>query len=265
MQVPKKGEVMETLIQMLKSAYASTSSLVASGAPKIAVAAVVIVVGLLLARVARAVLHRLLGLVRFEGLANRVGVTEVLKRAEVKSSATEILGTIVYWTFLIFTAMVSLGVLGFETSETFVAVGAMIPSVVIATAILILGLNVSSFLSKLIQTAVVNAEIRQARFIRNAAHYGMGTLVVILAAKQLGISNDILTTSFFIFFGGTCLAMALAFGLGSREWAGEIAESTWKQEQEQARALTNASMLGPQVFPSSGARGRRTTKSKLAA
>jgi len=257
---------METILQTLKSAYHSTESLIVSGAQKIAVAAVVIVVGLLLARVARAVLHRVLGVVRFEGLASRIGVTGVLKRAEVKSSATEILGKIVYWTFLIFTAIFALGVLGFEASDTFAAVGAMIPSVVIATAILILGLNVASFLSKLIQTAVVNAEIRQARFIRNAAHYGMGTLVVILAAKQLGISDAILSTSFFIFFGGTCLAMALAFGLGSREWAGRIAEDSWKQEQEQARALTEASNLGPQIFPSSNGRGRRTTsKSKAAA
>jgi hypothetical protein len=255
---------MENLFQMLKSAYASTSSLVVSGAPKIAVVTVVIVVGLLLARIARAGLHRVLGLLKFDELASRVGVTDVLNRAEVKSSATEILGTVVYWTFLIFTAMVSFGVLGFATSSSFAAVGAMIPNVVIATAILILGLNVAGFLSKLIQTAVVNAEIRQARFIRNAAHYGMGTLVAILAAEQLGISDAILTTSFFIFFAGTCLAGALAIGLGSREWAGRIAESSWKQEQAQTRALTEASMLGPQVFPSANGRSRRSTKTKLA-
>src|SRR5690349_8358681 len=115
---------METLLQMLKSAYASTSSMVVSGAPKIAAAALVIVVGVLLARVARAVLHRLLGVVRFENLADRVGVNDVLKRAEVKSNTTEILGTIVYWTFLIFTAMFALDVLGFATAETFAAIGA---------------------------------------------------------------------------------------------------------------------------------------------
>jgi len=256
---------METLIDMLKSTYAWTSEMVVSGAPKIAVVAIVIVVGVLLARIARAALHHLLGFLRFDSLANRVGVTDVLKRAEVESSAREILGTIVYWTLLIFTAMVSLGVLGLATPATFAEVGAMIPKVLIATAILILGLNVSSFLSKLIQTAVVNAEIRQAHFIRNAAHYGMVTLVAILAVKQLGVSDAVVTTSFFIAFGATCLAMALAFGLGSREWAGRIAESTWKQEQEQARALANASMLGNQVFPSATSRTRRTTKNKLAA
>jgi len=223
------------------------------------------VVGLLLARVARAALHYILRLVRFESLAQRVGMTDVLKRADVKSTSTEILGTLVYWTMLVFTALLALGVLGIATSATFAAVGTMIPNVVIASAILILGLNVSSFLAKLIQTAVVNAEIRQGRLIRNAAHLGMGALVVILAAKQLGVPDAILSTAFLIFFAGTCLAMALAVGLGSREWAGKLAESSWKQEKDQARALAEASKLGTQVFPSTTPRTRRSTSNKLAA
>jgi hypothetical protein len=183
----------------------------------------------------------------------------------VNASASDIVGTLVHWTLLLFTALLSLGVLGFAKPATFAAVGAMIPNVVIACAILILGLNVSSFIAKLIQTAVVNAEIRQGRFIRNTAHYGMGALVVILAAQQLGISAAILTTSFFIFFGATCLAMALAIGLGSREWAGRLAESTWKHEKEQARAMAEASMLGTQILPSTNqSRGRRAS-TKIAA
>src|SRR5262249_19798420 len=150
-----------TFIQILKSTYASTSATIVEVAPKIAAVVVIVVVGLLLARVARAALHYILRLVRFESLAQRVGMTDVLKRADVKATSTEILGTLVYWTLLAFTALLALGVLGIATSATFAAVGTMIPNVVIASAILILGLNVSSFLAKLIQTAVVNAEIRQ--------------------------------------------------------------------------------------------------------
>ena len=256
---------MDTFIQILKSTYASTSATIIQVAPKIAAVVVIVVVGLLLARVARAALHYILRLVRFESLAQRIGMTDVLKRADVKSSSTEILGTLVYWTALVFTALLALGVLGIATSETFAAVGTMIPNVVIASAILILGLNVASFLAKLIQTAVVNAEIRQGRLIRNAAHLGMGTLVVILAAKQLGVPDAILSTAFLIFFAGTCLAMALAVGLGSRDWAGKLAESSWKQEKDQARALAEASKLGTQVFPSTTTRTRRSTSNKLAA
>jgi hypothetical protein len=256
---------MDTLIQILKSTYASTSSTIVEVAPKIAAVLVVVVVGVLLARVVRAALHYVLRLARFERLAQRVGMTDVLKRADVKASPTEILGTLVYWTLLVFTALVALGVLGIATSTTFAAVGTMIPNVVIASAILILGLNVASFLAKLIQTAVVNAEIRQGRLIRNAAHAGMGTLVVILAAKQLGVPDAILSTAFLIFFAGTCLAMALAVGLGSREWAGKLAEASWKQEKDHVRALAEASKLGPQIFPSSTPRGKRATSSNKAA
>jgi hypothetical protein len=259
---------MDTLIQILKSTYASTSATIVEVAPKIAAVLVVVVLGVLLARVVRAALHYVLRLVRFESLATRIGMTDVLKRADVKATATDILGTVVYWTLLAFTALVALGVLGIATPETFAAVGAMIPNVIIASAILILGLNVSGFLAKLIQTAVVNAEIRQGRLIRNAAHFGMGTLVVILAAKQLGVPDAILSTAFLILFAGTCLAMALAVGLGSREWAGKLAESSWKQEKDQVRALAEASKLGTQVFPSTTAsRSKRSSSSssKLAA
>jgi len=257
---------MDTLIQTLKSAYAATSSTIVEVAPKIAAVIVVVAVGLLLARVARAALHYVLRLVRFERLAQRIGMTDMLKRADVKASSSEILGTLVYWTLLAFTALVALGVLGIATSATFTAIGTMIPNVIVASAILILGLNVSSFLAKLIQTAVVNAEIRQGRFIRNAAQLGMSTLVVILAAQQLGVPGEILSTAFLIFFAGTCLAMALAVGLGSRDWAGKLAESSWKQEKDQARAMAEASKLGTQIFPSSTSRGRKSTSSgKLAA
>jgi len=256
---------MDKLVQILKSTYASTSTTIVEAAPKIAAVVVIVVVGLLLARVARAALHYVLRLVRFESLAQRLGMTDVLKRADVKSTSTEILGTLVYWTLLAFTALVALGVLGIATSETFAAVGTMIPNVVIASAILILGLNVASFLAKLIQTAVVNAEIRQGRLIRNAAHLGMGTLVVILAAKQLGVPDAILSTAFLIFFAGTCLAMSLAVGLGSRDWAGKLAEASWKQEKDQASKLAEASKLGTQIFPSTNSRGRRSTSNKLAA
>jgi hypothetical protein len=259
---------MDTLIQILKSTYESTSSTIVSVAPKIAVVVIVVALGLLLARVARAALHWVLGLVRFERLAQRIGMTDVLKRAEVSATSTEILGTLVYWTVLVYTALVAMGVLGIATSATFTAIGAMIPNVLIACAILVLGLNVAGFLSKLIQTAVVNAEIRQGRLIRNAAHVGMSALVVILAARQLGVPDTILSTAFLIFFAGTCLAMALAVGLGSREWAGKLAETSWKHEKDQTRALADASKLGTQIFPStaSTSRSKRASSSnKLAA
>jgi hypothetical protein len=256
---------MATLWSILKETSASMAETLAVAMPKILAATIVLVVGLLVARTAKAIIHRGLRLVGFEDFAERVGFANVLKRADVQQSSSDILCTLVYWTFLVFTALVALGALGFANTSTFAAVGEMIPKVVIAVAILILGLNVSAFLAKLIQTAAVNAEVRQARLVRNAAYYGMGTLVAILSLKQLGISNEILGMAFYIFFGGTCLALAIAFGLGSRDLARNVVNATWKTEHEQSRTLSEASELGNQILPSQKMRTRNRMKSRAAA
>jgi hypothetical protein len=256
---------METLLRILKETYSSMADGVVAASPKILAASIIVIAGLLVARVAKALVHQLLRLVQFERAAARLGAANVLNRADVQQSASALICTFVYWSFLLFTGLAALSALGFANAATFSDVGAMIPKVVVAVAILILGINVSAFLSKLIQTAAVNAEVRQARFVRNAAYYGMCTLVAILALTQIGISAEILTMAFYIFFGATCLGMALAFGLGSRELAGSLASDTWKSEQAQTRMLAEASELGNDVFPAPRLRPRAKRASTKAA
>ena len=68
--------------------------------------------------------------------------------------------------------------------------------------------------------------------------------------------------AFLILFGGVCLSMALAFGLGSRDLAGNLARSKWQDEQDQSRALSDASQLGNEVFPSSNSGRQPKDKAK---
>jgi hypothetical protein len=48
--------------------------------------------------------------------------------------------------------------------------------------------------------------------------------VGILALEQLGMAVNLLALAFQLAFGGLCLALALAFGLGGRTWAESILE-----------------------------------------
>jgi hypothetical protein len=240
---------LEQVITILKQTVGSMGDFFAHTGPKLLAASIVVVVGILLARVVKAGLIRLLGWVKFEELANKLGMTNVLRRAQVEQSTSEILCTMVYWTMLIFTLLVALGTLGIAGTPAVTAIVDTIPQVVLAGAILVLGLNVSAFVAKLVQTTAVNSEIRQARLVRNAVHYGLSTMVVLLALKQFDISSQLLGNAFLIFFAGTCLAMALAFGLGGRDLAGTIVKSTWENEKEQSKALSENSELGSGVFP----------------
>ena len=59
-----------------------------------------------------------------------------------------------------------------------------------------------------------------------------------MALQELGIATDIVTTAFAILFGAIALAMALSFGLGNRELAGEITRDWYNQyRRERDEAL----------------------------
>jgi hypothetical protein len=241
---------METLMGILTSTYETTMTTVVAYAPQVLATLVLVVAGLVLARAARAAVFAIFEALKVDDVAAKIGANNALKRADVGLSTSQIVAQLVYWTFLVFTASVALSTLGFADAGTFKGLAAMVPNVVIAAFVMVLGINVSAFLSKVIQTAAVNAEVRQARLVRNVSHYGMSTLVTILALRQLGVPEELLSQGFLILFAGMTAGLALAFGLGCRELAGDIASHVWESEVKQSHNLAAASELGRQIFPS---------------
>ena len=78
------------------------------------------------------------------------------------------------------------------------------------------------------------------------ANRGEIALRVLRAAKELGIATDIVTTAFAILFGAIALAMALSFGLGNRELAGEVTREWYMQYRaERDEALRRERELDP--------------------
>ena len=60
-------------------------------------------------------------------------------------------------------------------------------------------------------------------------------LAVFMSLQELGVATDIVTTAFAIIFGAIALALALSFGLGNRELAGEVTRTwyqRWRRERE---------------------------------
>jgi hypothetical protein len=250
-------ERVDTIVGILKQSYETMSALASEVGPKLAAALIVMVAGVVVARGAKAGVRRLLGVLRFEAGAERIGMTSALKRAEIGKTPTEVVCMMVYWSGLVFVLLCTFGTVGIAGTQAMHAVIGVIPKVVLAVAILVLGLNLSGFVSKVVQTAAVNSEIRQGRLVRNATHYALSALVVLLALKQLDLSTQLLGTAFLIFFGATCFGAALAFGLGCKDLARGIAQSTLETEKEKARSLSEASELGDAVFPHTTARRAR--------
>ena len=77
------------------------------------------------------------------------------------------------------------------------------------------------------------------RALARVGRGGVILLAVFMALQELGIATDIVTTAFAILFGAVALALALSFGLGNRELAGEITREwygRYRAERERLRA-----------------------------
>ncbi|MDP6945639.1 MAG: hypothetical protein QF464_15930, partial [Myxococcota bacterium] len=181
---------------------------------------------------------RLLKLVKFDVAAEKAGIHAFLTRGNIESSSVAIVGSLVYWLLLLLTLLIAVNAMGISEAEViFQNVIAIIPRVVLAVVVLVLGLSFAGFIGDIVQTASANAQVAEARLLGNVSRYVIIIFVVVLALNQLQIDTQLLGQVILIVFGSICFAASLAFGLGCRDLAQKIAEGAWEREQAAARAL----------------------------
>jgi hypothetical protein len=58
-----------------------------------------------------------------------------------------------------------------------------------------------------------------------------------MALQELGVASEIVTTAFAILFGAIALAIALSFGMGNRELAGEVTREWYNRYRAERDAI----------------------------
>jgi len=96
--------------------------------------------------------------------------------------------------------------------------------VLIAGALLVLGVLVADFVQRSVLIAAVNAGLHSARLLAAVVHTFLVVLFAAMALEHLGVGRQVILVSFTILFGGVVLALSLAFGLAGRELAGQALE-----------------------------------------
>jgi hypothetical protein len=81
--------------------------------------------------------------------------------------------------------------------------------------------------------AAVNARMESARILSRAVQWFIMSLSLTMALYHLGIAEKVITAAFIILFGGTVLALAIAFGWGGRELARDFLERLCRAEQKE--------------------------------
>jgi hypothetical protein len=106
------------------------------------------------------------------------------------------------------------------------------PKILVAMLLVIFGSYCARFVGNAVQTYCVDAQIPDADILARLVRYLIMTLVVMIALSQVEIGGDIVQRTFLIILAGLMLALALAFGLGGKEWAAALLQRWWPQHRK---------------------------------
>lgn len=202
-------------------------SLVVIYVPRLFVAAVLFTVGWLLARGGRWIVIRLLRLLRVDVAAEETGVDDFLVRGGVRLTVVTLAGQVLYWAVLLTFAVAAFNVVGLTMGPQVMArMADYVPNVAAALVVLVIGSLGARFIRGLAEAYLNNIGVKATANIGLMIHGALLAFVALLALEQLGLAVDLLTWAFLLAFGGLCLALALAFGLGGRAWAESFLERT---------------------------------------
>jgi len=216
---------MEQQFNIFISSFNAIISQLADFLPKILAALVLLFFGWIIAKLVRGGVRRLLALAHFDQLAEKTGVEEFLKHGDMHVTLSGIISEVSYWLVLLIVLVTVSSSLGLTAvADLFNRVALYLPNIVVAVLIIIFGTLLARFINRMVFAWLRNLGVEGALTISTIAEYGVQVFAVFVALEQLAIGTQLLTTAFAILFGAICLALALAFGLGGREWAAQAIE-----------------------------------------
>jgi mechanosensitive ion channel-like protein len=199
-------------------------------------AMVILFAGYLLARLFERGTERVLRKIKFNQLLERGGVMAAVERAGSHVNPTRIAASLVFW-FVMFTVMlVAANALGLQSlANVFSELVSYIPSLIAAIVIIIVGIVLGGFVGGLIMASA--GGLHGGPTLSRVGKGGVIVLAVFMALQELGVASEIVTTAFAILFGAIALAIALAFGLGNRDLAGEVTREWYSRYRAERDAI----------------------------
>lgn len=191
--------------------------------PSVLGAMALLLVGWIIAKLVKAGVGRVLYLLRFHNLAQKSGIEAFLREGGISLTLSSLLAGLAYWFVMLITIVMAANSLGLTVvANLFNQAALYLPNVVAAVIVLVLGILAARFVNRLLFAFLRNARFDGALGVSTFAEYAITVFVIFMSLEQLQISTTLLQTAFQLGFGALCLAFALAFGLGGREWAAGI-------------------------------------------
>jgi hypothetical protein len=193
----------------------------------------VVAVGWLLAKAVRFAVERSLRAINFNVLTERAGTDNFLRQAGMRGDTTTLFGLVAFWLVIVAALIIAFNGMGLTYLPDLLGrVVLFTPKLLIAMLIMVFGSYCARFVGSAVQNYCQEARIADAEVLGRLVRYAIMLFVVMIALSQVEVGGDIVQRTFLIILAGVMLAVALAFGLGGKEWAASLLQRWWPQHRK---------------------------------
>ncbi|MGV3581587.1 MAG: mechanosensitive ion channel family protein [Methylophilus sp.] len=199
--------------------------------PKLLAVLVILFFGWIVAKLVRGAVKRLLELMQFDQFAQKSGLEAFMNSGNFNVTLSGIISQVIYW--LVILLFVITGANALELTAVALLLQQLagyLPHIIVAILVIVFGTLLARFINRLVFAWLHSIKFDHALAVSTSAEYGIQILAIFIALEQLGIGMQLIHSLFVIIFGAVFLALAIAFGLGGKEWAARFIDNMSKKK-----------------------------------
>lgn len=207
------------VVQALSDLYSKTLTYL----PNLVAAIIVLIIGWLLATFLSKLVRQLLEIIKIDHLANQLGLKNLGDKMDKKLSLAGLGAWLVKWFFFLGSFLAAADILGLQAVSAFLYqdVLSYAGQVIIAMAVLLLGILAANFFSELVSNSVRASGLQSGNILGNITRWAIIISTLFTVLSKLGV-GDYLHDLYRAIILMLAIAGGLAFGLGGKDQASKI-------------------------------------------
>lgn len=195
--------------------------------PNLMAAVIVVIIGWLLATFLSKLVHKILELIKIDHLANQLGLQHLADKVNRHLSLAAFGAWLVKWFFFLGSFIAAADILGLQDVSTFLYKDVLTYAghVVVAMAVLLLGILAANFFGDLVTATVKASGLHKGESLGAITKWAIVVFAVIATLSELQIAIAFLQDLFRAVVAMLAIAAGLAFGLGGKDHAKKVLDS----------------------------------------
>lgn len=200
--------------------------------PRLVSSIIILALGLIVAKLVRKLVQTTLAKVGLDKVGEKLNDIDLVRSLNMQIKLSAIIAQLLYFFIILIFATAATEMLNVAALTNLVlGITNLIPKLLVAGIITIVGLFVADSLKKLVIGLCQSFNINGGRMLGSLVFFFLFVITLINALGQTGLNTELLESSFVLLVGGIIFAFAIGYGIASRDVLANILSSFYSKNR----------------------------------